>query len=302
MDIHKAALGYAFDPDLFLAAWLKYQSNRAAIALYPLVLLCSEMSEASSASWPLIPPSAALNTKLYPNDYTYTIPTPPSTPCCPVEVREADCIEVALELKQRGLNPAVLNMASASHPGGGYKTGAGAQEENLHRRTSLFHCLEDPYRVNPHRLWRYPIPEFGVLYSPNVPTFRQSEAHAYAFLDTVQELSYISAAAYNQPPLDTDRTTGDPILSGKVLRDTEHKIHVIFQVAIENGHDSLVLSALGCGAYGNPPVSIALLIKQALRQYGQYFQTVAIAVIDDHNTRKIHNPHGNVEPFKRVFS
>ena len=43
-----------------------------------------------------------------------------------------DCLEAALRLKQeRGLNPAVLNMASMSHPGGGYERGAGAQEGEL---------------------------------------------------------------------------------------------------------------------------------------------------------------------------
>jgi len=51
-------------------------------------------------------------------------------------------------------------MASASHPGGGYRKGAGAQEENLHRRTNLFQCLEDPYQLV-NRSWSYPLPQFG---------------------------------------------------------------------------------------------------------------------------------------------
>lgn len=34
--------------------------------------------------------------------------------------------------------PVVLNMANAYRAGGGFRTGAGAQEENLHRRTNLF--------------------------------------------------------------------------------------------------------------------------------------------------------------------
>jgi hypothetical protein len=38
------------------------------------------------------------------------------------EVVEGDCLEAAIDLKlNRGLNPAVLNMASARRPGGGYK-------------------------------------------------------------------------------------------------------------------------------------------------------------------------------------
>jgi hypothetical protein len=38
------------------------------------------------------------------------------------EVVEGDCLEAAIDLKlNRGLNPAVLNMASHRRPGGGYK-------------------------------------------------------------------------------------------------------------------------------------------------------------------------------------
>ncbi len=42
-------------------------------------------------------------------------------------------------------------------------TGAGAQEENLHRRTNMFQCLEDPYQeLEGHRDWDYHVPEVNL--------------------------------------------------------------------------------------------------------------------------------------------
>lgn len=102
--------------------------------------------------------------------------------------------------------------------------------------------------------------------------------------------------------MDTDSATGCPVLSGKILRDTAKKIETIFSVAVENGHDSLVLSALGCGAFSNPPLSIARLFKEAVAHFQSQLRVVSIAVIDDHNSGKAHNPDGNVRPFVSVFS
>jgi uncharacterized protein (TIGR02452 family) len=53
----------------------------------------------------------------------------------------SDCLEAAQLLLGAGFNPCVLNMASRQHPGGGVLNGAGAQEENLFRRTNLFMSL-----------------------------------------------------------------------------------------------------------------------------------------------------------------
>jgi uncharacterized protein (TIGR02452 family) len=42
------------------------------------------------------------------------------------------------------------------------------------------------------------------------------------------------------------------------------KIKTLLSVALESGHDALVLSALGCGAFACPPRHIAALFKEAI--------------------------------------
>ena len=73
-----------------------------------------------------------------------------------LHVEEGDCLLHALELQDRGLSVCCLNMASHKRPGGGYLNGAGAQEENLFRRSNYYRFLEPsperpPWGQNPAR-------------------------------------------------------------------------------------------------------------------------------------------------------
>lgn len=86
---------------------------------------------------------------------------PDRHPHCFVAVVNADCLLVAQRLACLGSTPLVLNMANETVPGGGYKTGAAAQEENLHRRSNLFQHLENPDAMPRAHDVMYPIPEFG---------------------------------------------------------------------------------------------------------------------------------------------
>ena len=52
-----------------------------------------------------------------------------------------DCLFVGKQMLDEGLNPAVLNMASAYRPGGGVMNGARTQEECILRRSNLFMSL-----------------------------------------------------------------------------------------------------------------------------------------------------------------
>lgn len=105
---------------------------------------------------------AARTTRRYRNEHIYNINSRLQFSST-IFVVNGDCLDAALCFKTRfpRSNPVVLNMASKSKPGGGWKNGsslidyricnfrlylgAGAQEENLHRRTNLCQCLEDPY-------------------------------------------------------------------------------------------------------------------------------------------------------------
>ena len=67
----------------------------------------------------------------------------------------------------------------------GYKSGAGAQEENLFRRTNLYQYHE------PKKESWYPIPETGGIYCPNAIVLRGSEQQDYQWLETPQTISFV---------------------------------------------------------------------------------------------------------------
>ena len=101
----------------------------------------------------------------------------------------ADCVNVAQQLLAAGYDPAILNLASAGRPGGGYDMGYGAQEETLCQSSTLslsLYQFADPRRLKcvrdcgvPHKAIGYPLDtNYGCIYTPNVTFFRNNK-HKY---------------------------------------------------------------------------------------------------------------------------
>lgn len=222
-----------------------------------------------------------------------------------VRVENCDCLLAAKALLDAGYNPAVLNMASRQNPGGGVYSGAGAQEENLFRRTNLFRSMFQfaPYAAQyglKKSPFQYPLDmNFGGVYTPDATVFRGTEQDGYPLLDEYFQMSFIAVAAMNRPDLDMEGFIAPHLIEG-----VKNKMRTIFRIGLLKGHDALILGAAGCGAFRNPPAHIARLFHEVMEEeeFKNRYKLISFAILEDHNSGHKHNPKGNYMPFKLEFS
>ncbi|KAF1928832.1 uncharacterized protein M421DRAFT_4669 [Didymella exigua CBS 183.55] len=170
----------------------------------------------------------------------------------------------------------VLNLASERHPGGGWQTGAMAQEESLCYRSSLYRSL--------HRAF-YPLPSLSVIYTPSVLIIRAATTAGHTlYPDKALDLpvaSVLSVAALRHPTLTADGARfADPAQHA----ETKRKIRVSLRLAARMGHGRLVLGALGCGVFANPPTDVAQCFLQVFCEpefQGGWWEDVVFAVMDN---------------------
>jgi uncharacterized protein (TIGR02452 family) len=172
----------------------------------------------------------------------------------------------------------ILNLASQTHAGGGWQNGALAQEEELCYRTSLSVSLHHHY---------YPIPALSAIYSPNVILLRESYAkdHAWALQQPADMPVYsvVSVAGLRDP--EPEYIRGEHRYKNGVDREmTRDKIRLVLRIAAEEGHTKLVLGALGCGVFHNPPEEVARCFREVFEepefQMG-WWEDVVFAVMDN---------------------
>jgi uncharacterized protein (TIGR02452 family) len=199
-----------------------------------------------------------------------------------IEVRRESTLSAASRLLAEGHDVVALNFASARHPGGGFLSGARAQEESLCRSSALYACLEG----NPMYEWhaRRPDPLYGswVVHSPKVPVFRDDEG---LLLKVPWCCSFITSPA----PMAKELKRQAPERLAEIEPALAERIARVLAVAA--GHDAVVLGAWGCGAFGCDPVMVAGLFAKALSgPFRDVFARVLFAILDTTPERRFVGP------------
>ena len=137
----------------------------------------------------------------------------------------------------------------------------------------------------------------GGIYSGLVTFFRGPESTG-SQLETPYNIPVISVAALNGP-----RIGADGMMLQQEADITLEKMRTIFRIGQARFHDSLVLSAMGCGAFANPPAHIAKLFHQVILEdeFRDRFKLIVFAILDGYRTGLWFNPEGNLKPFQREF-
>ena len=223
-----------------------------------------------------------------------------------VMVEMNDCLVAAERLVKEGYNPALLNFASAKHPGGGVEKGTRAQEETICRRSTLsrsiytfdeYYSVQFGYPLKPGNNYPLKSLDFSVIYSPAVTVFR--EGLECTFMEHPFQIGIITNAALNLNGRNSIKLTRDGNLPENAKNIYRNKIRTIFRIGLLKGHDSLVLGAFGCGAFHNPPLEMAHLFKEIMEEeeFKNRYKLITFAIITDHNDQ-----NQNLKCFKEVFN
>ena len=211
-----------------------------------------------------------------------------------------DCVDLAEALIAKGYKPAILNLASAHRPAGGYDRGASAQEESLCQSSNLslslyqygnpdiLKCIRDS-KV-PDKTIGYPFDiNYGGIYTPDVTFFRQGRAKYYARRENPFRCAVISVAAlsFSGNHLYSDEAEhrfndGNGSFTEAGNEVMLNKIRTIFRMGIEHGHDSLVLGAFGCGVYKLPIPEVVRQFRAVMNEpeFKNKFRLITFAILE----------------------
>lgn len=166
---------------------------------------------------------------------------------------------IACIIENRDKHCLALNFASAYHPGGGYLTGARAQEESLCRASGLYYTLREVtkfYEVNKREGGL----EYtdGMIFSENVPVVRDD------FGNTLP--APITCDFLTSPAVNRNKAHGLPL--EQTNRTMERRIEKIVSFSAETKAELVIFGAFGCGVFRNRREDILPMFENAITRFG----------------------------------
>ncbi len=213
-----------------------------------------------------------------------------------IDVQNASALSLASRLAGEAEGRiAVLNLASARNPGGGFLRGSQAQEESLARSSALYASLTSEAAEPFYRHHGFvPSAMYSdlAIVSGDCPVFRDDHGH---LLDTPYLATFITCAAPNAEAL----RANEPRELKRIPDVFERRIAKVLTLALDAGCPRLVLGAWGCGVFGNDPDMVAAQFAQHLGAGGAFhgrFESIDFAVLD----RAAGEP--TIAAFRRAFA
>ena len=210
------------------------------------------------------------------------LPAPEATAeASEVEVKRTDTVSAVYAAKGKVI---VLDFASFTKPGGGYANGAWAQEEALCAESNLYPILLKKkgsfYDAN-RQYVRGGLYTDRSMFVPDV---------VFARGGSVRKAGVIVTAAPNRIwALENHRDEKE------IDADLANRIETVMAIAADQGCDTLVLGAFGCGVFGNDPVRVAALFRQWLDAHPGVFAKVVFAIPGGPNLDAFQEAFGHEE-------
>jgi uncharacterized protein (TIGR02452 family) len=148
------------------------------------------------------------------------------------------------------------------------------------------------------------------IYTPDVVIIRSDQDSGHNLLTphvqaaNLPVVSVLSIAALRTPPIAKvvnhvqGRSVTEPVFANSSDRElTKLKMRLCLRIAAHRNHGLLVLGALGCGAFRNPPKEIAHCWLEVLKEaefQGGWWEEIWFAVFDKRG-------EGNLEIFEEVL-
>lgn len=190
---------------------------------------------------------------------------------------------------------AVLNFANPQYPGGGASKGAVAQEECLCRCSNLYLCLSAPNIFEDyyfyHKKYTNHLFSDRLIYTKDVVVFKdESEVPALLSRDEWFFVDVITCAAPYIAKIDIDNASLKSLFKSRIKN--------IFEAAIDNKVEVIILGAFGCGAFKNPPEVVAEAFHEVIDEngYADNFKKIVFAIKCNPNNTK------NLDVFQEEFS
>lgn len=179
---------------------------------------------------------------------------------------------------------AVLNFANPHYPGGGAQNGARAQEECLCRSSNLYLCISNQNVFDDYYLYNRNIGNkfFSdrLIYTKDVTVFKDDSTIPKMLPeDEWFNVDVITcAAAYIANRRYTNKAALKQLFKGRIKN--------IFESAIDNDVDVIILGAFGCGAFKNPPELVAKAFHEVIDEndYSKHFKKIVFAIKNNNAT------------------